>query len=89
MLRIICAQASNCLDILGRKGSEEYPDIGDLISHLVLAENVTLDDFGLLCLANVGDSSGKNCISIVRAAILSQEPDQALFLHQFHSWSRN
>lgn len=43
----------------------------------MLSKNLTLDDFGLLGLGNVGHSSRENCISIICSAVFGQEPDKA------------
>jgi hypothetical protein len=47
---------------------------------MVLAKYVTLDDAGLAGLADVGDATGQNGISVVGAAVPGQEADEALGL---------
>lgn len=78
MFRIVQAQASNGPDMLGRQRGEKHADVGDLVRHLVAAENITADDTSLLGLSNVSRAAWQDGISIVGAAVLGQEPDQSL-----------
>jgi hypothetical protein len=73
LLRMLCVvqtQAPHSPDVLRSQGREERADIGNLVSHFVLPEDVTGDDPGLFCLANIRDARGKDGITVVDAAIL-------------------
>lgn len=71
MLNIVQSQASHSPDVLQRQGCKKQADISNLISHIVVPENVASDDPGLLCLADVLDAPRKYGIAVVNAAILS------------------
>lgn len=75
MLRVVQSQAPHSPDVLRRKGREERADVGDLIGHVVLPEDVTGDDPGLRGLANVRDACGQDGIAVVDTAVLCQETD--------------
>ena len=78
MLCVVQSQASHSSDVLRCQGREKRADINNLISDIVLAEEVAGDDLGLLCLANVRNATGEDGITIVYTAILRQEANQSL-----------
>ena len=49
-----------------------------MVGDLVLAKDITLDDVGLPGLGDIGHSLGKDGITVVGAAVLGQETDEAL-----------
>lgn len=78
MLRVVQAQAPHGSDLLRRQRTQEQADVGDVVGHIVLAEDVAGDDPGLLCLPDVRDAPGQDGVAVVGAAVLCQEADQAL-----------
>lgn len=61
LLRVLCvvqAEAPHSSDVLRRKGREKRADVGDLVSHIVLPEDITGDDLGLFGLFDIRDACG-------------------------------
>lgn len=56
-------------------------DVDDLISDMVLPEDVAGDDSGTGRFRNIRDAFGQDGITVVGTAIPSYEPDEALDLH--------
>lgn len=50
----------------------------NLLGHIMLAENVTLDHTRLGGLGDFCHSVGKDCVAVVYTAVLGQESDQPL-----------
>ena len=78
MQSIVQAETPHRLDVLEGERCQEVPDLGDFICHIVLAEDVSLDDTGLLGLDHVADALGQDSIAVVRAAISGEEANEAL-----------
>jgi len=64
--------------MLGSQGREEQADVNNSIRHIMLAKYIALHNAGLAGLADVANTTGKDCVAIVGAAIPSQETDEAL-----------
>lgn len=75
---IVQAETPHRLHILRGQRSEEVPDLGHLVSHVILAEDVALDDTGLLCLDDIADTLWKYSIAVIGPAIPGEEADEAL-----------
>ena len=60
------------------KGCQQETHVGDLVSYLVLAEDIARDDAGLPGLGDIRDTMGQNGITIVNSAISGEEPDETL-----------
>lgn len=54
------------------------PDIGHFICHIILAEDVPLDDTSLLCLDDIGHAFWEDRIAVVSATISGEKADEAL-----------
>lgn len=54
------------------------PDLGHFVCHIILAEDISLDNPGLLGLDNIADSLGKYGVAVVGAAVSGKEADEAL-----------
>lgn len=78
MLSIVQAQAPDSLDVFRRKWAEKHPNVGDIIRDIVFAEDITSDNPGLLCFANIRGTPRQDGISVVGPAVLREEADQAL-----------
>ena len=50
----------------------------DLARDIVLAEDVALDDAGLLCLCEVADARGEDGVAVIGFAVFGEEADEAL-----------
>lgn len=80
MESIVQAETPNRLHILKGQRSEEVPDLGHLVSHVILAKDVALDDTGLLCLDDIADTLWEYSIAVIGTAVSGEEADEALSL---------
>lgn len=87
MLRIIQAQAANALDVLGRQGRKQEPDIGDLICDVMLAEDVTCNHARLAGSGNICYVGRENGVAIVGPTVAGEESNETLGL-EYVSWAR-
>lgn len=78
MQSIVQAETPYGLHILGGERSQEVPDLGHLVCHVIFAEDVSLDHTGLLRLDDIGDTSGEDRITVISTAISGEEADEAL-----------
>lgn len=84
MPRVVGPQAPDGADVFGGQGRQEHADIGDLLCHLVAAQDVAPNDAGLLRLPDVRGPLRQDRVPVVRAAVLGQEPDQSLSMSSEH-----
>jgi hypothetical protein len=80
MLLVVESQATNCSNIIASQRSKKQFDLRHLVCDLVLAENVTVNDFCPGGFSNVFYSRGKKSIAVVDLAILGQEANKTLKL---------
>lgn len=78
MLLIVQSQTPDRLHVIQGKGCQQETHVGDLIGHLVLAEDITRDDAGLPGLGDICDTLGQNGITIVNPAISGEKADETL-----------
>lgn len=75
---VVEPQAAQGARVGGRQGREQQADVDDLVSDIVGAEDVAVDDAGLAGLGDVGDARGEDGVAVVGAAALGHEADEAL-----------
>lgn len=75
MFGVVEAQAPNGAHMLGGQRGQKHADVGDLVCHLVLAQDIAFDDTGLLCFSDVSGSPGQDGIAIVGTAVFGEEAD--------------
>jgi hypothetical protein len=85
---VVQAETAHRPDVFGGQGRQQQADVGDLVGHVVLAEDVALDDAGLAGLADVGDAAREDGIAVVGAAVAGQEADEALPAASVHESAR-
>jgi len=78
MQGVIQSQAPHGPDVVRGQRREEKPDVGDLVGHIMLAEDIALDDVRLGRFGDVRDAPGQDGITVVSAAILGQKADESL-----------
>lgn len=75
---IVQAQTPDCPHILYSQRREKKTDIGDLICHLMLAEDVARDDAGLPRLAHISNTLRQQGVTVVDTPIAGQESNKTL-----------
>ena len=78
VLLVVQSEATHRPDVLEGQGGEEEPDVGHVVRHFVLPEDVPYHDAGLLGLANVRGAFREDGIAVVYTAILGEKTDEAL-----------
>lgn len=58
--------------------AHKYGTYGDLVRHVVLAENIPLQDSRLRGLGDVGDAMGEDGITVVGVAVFGEETNEPL-----------
>jgi hypothetical protein len=79
MIGVVPAQASYCAYVLNSQRREQKADVDDVVSYLVLSENVSRYNLGLSSLSNIADAMRHDWLAIVCSAIPGQEADESLF----------
>ena len=78
MALIVQAEATNSHNVVSSKWSQKETNVGHLVGHSWRAEDIAFDNSCSLGFRNVGDTFGKNGITIVGVAVASEEAYKAL-----------